>query len=124
MTTLWNGDHKHSRDGLMSYVQSVINDQLVQLGPVQWSVAATFAGAGSLVANTLPPIHAAKHKYGFRRAWGRYEFAQVAFFIRFPEGAVPSGISKADLVREVNVALACDPTTKKLVWAASPATRS
>jgi hypothetical protein len=114
MTAPGNDDHlRHSREGLTSYVESVINEQLVQLGPVNWTVAASFAGAGNLVADFLPPIHTAKHKYGFRRVWGRYEFAQVAFFVRFPEGVVPPGISKADLVREVNVALEDDPTYKK-----------
>ena len=113
MTAPWDGNPKYSHDGLMAYVAGVISDQLVQLGPVQWSVAASLAGAGSLVANTLPPIHTAKHKHGFRRAWGRYEFAQLAFFIRFPEGGVPPGISKADIVREVNAFLACDPAYKE-----------
>ncbi len=112
MTASWDGNLKYSHDRLMAYVAGVISDQLVQLGPVQWSVAASLAGAGSLVANTLPPIHTAKHKHGFRRAPGRYEFAQLAFFMRFPDG-VPPGISKANIVREVNTLLADDPTYKK-----------
>jgi hypothetical protein len=113
MTTPSNGDHKNSHDELMSYVASVINDQLVQLGPVNWRVSASFAGAGNLAANTLPPIDIAKHKHGHRHTWGRHEFSKAAFFIRFPEGVLAPGISKADVVRAVNDFLKDDPTYKE-----------
>jgi hypothetical protein len=111
MTTPWKGDHKHSRDGLMSYVASAINDQLGHLPPVQWSVAALFAGAGSLAVNTLPN-NMARHKHGYRHTFGRHEFAREAYLAKFPDG-VPPHLTKADVVREVNAFLACDPTYKE-----------
>jgi hypothetical protein len=103
----------HSHDGLMAYVASVINEQLVQLGPLNWTLSALYAGAGNLVANTLPPIDIAKHKHGHRHTWKQHEFSKKAFFVRFPEGVVPPGISKADVVREVQDFLKDGPAYKK-----------
>jgi hypothetical protein len=71
--------------------------------------AAKLSDGGGFKAGALPPIHSAETKHGFRRTWGRYEFAQVAIALIYPDG-LPLDIDKAELVRDVNELLAADPT--------------
>jgi hypothetical protein len=70
--------------------------------------SASLVGAGELRADAYV-VPGLKTKHGWRAgAWGKRQYAVAALRVLYP-GALPTGITLAQLTRDVNATLARDP---------------